>query len=85
MNAATALTRFEIHALSDADRTCEDANRQLGNARAQARAQTQAHRDHDAADASVFDESLRLKNTLDAYEQQGRSCTNQHDCRGHLT
>ena len=85
MNAATALTQREIHALSDADRSCEDANRQLASARTQSRAQAQPHRDHDAADASVFEESLRLKNTLDAYEQQGRSCTNQHNCPRHLT
>jgi hypothetical protein len=62
MTSAAALLRAEILALSDAARTCEDANRQLGHAR--------AHRD--AADPGVFEESLRLKNTLDAYEAQGR-------------
>ncbi|OAG09637.1 uncharacterized protein CC84DRAFT_1069304, partial [Paraphaeosphaeria sporulosa] len=62
-----ALTRSEIHALSDADRTCEDANRQLASARAH------VHRDHTAADTGVFEESLRLKNTLDACEQQAKS------------
>lgn len=61
MDTAAALTRAEIQALSDADRTCEDANRQLGNAG--------AHRD--AAGSGVFEESLRLKNTLDTYEAQG--------------
>lgn len=71
MNTAAALTRSEIRALSDADRTCEDANRQLGSARAH------AHRDHGAADASVFEESLRLKNTLDAYEAPGTCCPRQ--------
>ncbi|KAJ4351200.1 uncharacterized protein N0V89_006539 [Didymosphaeria variabile] len=63
MNTAAALTRAEIHALSDADRSCEDANRQLG--------QAGAHRD--AADSGIFEESLRLKNTLDAYETQAKS------------
>ncbi|KAF9739190.1 hypothetical protein PMIN06_009228 [Paraphaeosphaeria minitans] len=60
MNAAAALTPSEMHALSDADR-------QLGSARAH------AHREHAAADAGVFDESLRLKNTLDACEHQAKS------------
>lgn len=62
MNNA-ALTLAEIHALNDADCSCEDANRKLGHAG--------AHRDD--ADASVFEESLRLKNTLDTYEAQGKS------------
>ncbi|KAF2451984.1 hypothetical protein P171DRAFT_493645 [Karstenula rhodostoma CBS 690.94] len=66
MNTAATLTRAETHALSDADRTCEDANRQLGSARAH------APRDHNAADTGIFEESLRLKNTLDACEAQAK-------------
>ncbi|KAJ4305723.1 hypothetical protein N0V90_001254 [Kalmusia sp. IMI 367209] len=63
MDTSAALTQAEITALSDADRSCEDANRQLGHAG--------AHRD--AADSGVFEESLRLKNTLDTYEAQAKS------------
>ncbi|KAK3209768.1 hypothetical protein GRF29_44g594772 [Pseudopithomyces chartarum] len=61
MNAA--LIPAEIQALNQPDRSCEDANRQLGHAG--------AHRD--AADSTTFEESMRLKNTLDAYEAQAKS------------
>ncbi|KAF1965949.1 hypothetical protein BU23DRAFT_487950 [Bimuria novae-zelandiae CBS 107.79] len=61
MNAA--LTQAEIEALSNADCFCEDANRQLGHAGAY----------RDAVSSGVFEESLRLKNTLDAYEATAKS------------
>jgi hypothetical protein len=72
MNAA--LIPAEIQALNQPDRSCEDANRQLGHAG--------AHRD--AADSTTFEESMRLKNTLDAYEAQGKppSAHRTSCCRG---
>lgn len=64
IHAATAtLTPAEIALVKDADRKCDAVNRALG--------QATARRDALGAGAAVFDESLRLKNTLDAYEARG--------------
>jgi len=62
MDTSAGLTAAETAVVSDPDRSCEDANRQLGHAGA-------AHRE---MMLGVFDESLRLKNTLDAVETRGR-------------
>ena len=61
MDITAALTQNEIAALSNPDSPCEDAGRQLRNADAT----------KDAAAVSIFEESLRAKNTLDAYEDKG--------------
>jgi hypothetical protein len=60
MDITAALTPPEIAALSDAERACDVAARLLSKASARP-----------DAEPSVFEQSLRLKNTLDAFEEQG--------------
>jgi len=60
MDITAALTPSEIAALSDAERACDAAARLLRT--------TSTRPD---AELSVFEESLRVKNTLDAFEEQG--------------
>lgn len=63
MNFAAALTRAEVEALSDPDRTYRDAADAL-------------ERIHTSADGNmeetVFEKSLKIKNTLDEYEEKAR-------------
>jgi hypothetical protein len=60
MDISAALTNDEIATLSDAERVCEDTARQLGEAGMQ-----------EDTGLAVFAESLRVKNTLDAFEEEG--------------
>jgi hypothetical protein len=60
MDTTAALTPPEIAALSDAERLCDLAAHLLQT--------TSGPPDREL---SVFEESLRLKNTLDAFEEQG--------------
>lgn len=59
MDITAALTPAEVATLSDPERACGAAKRQLEI----------AVRSNEAA--SSFEESLRLKNTLDAFEEKG--------------
>ncbi|KAF2689152.1 hypothetical protein K458DRAFT_291239 [Lentithecium fluviatile CBS 122367] len=61
MDITAALTPPEIAALSDADRACVNATRELGKPNTL----------EDTA-LGVFEESLRMKNTLDAFEEKAR-------------
>ncbi|KAF1849393.1 uncharacterized protein K460DRAFT_354245 [Cucurbitaria berberidis CBS 394.84] len=63
MNFAAALTRPEVDALSDPDRTYSDAANALEHIPASA--------DEHPGD-TVFEKSLRIKNTLDEYEENAR-------------
>jgi hypothetical protein len=60
MDISAVLTNAEIASLSDAELACDGAARQLGKAGAQ----------EDTA-FGVFAESLRVKNTLDTFEERG--------------
>ena len=65
MDISAALTPNEVASLSVSERTLEDATRWLASADAGEPDQ------HIARDGGTFEESLRLKNTLDAVEEQG--------------
>lgn len=60
MDISAALSAAEVAALGDADRPCEEATRQLEHA---------AGKRKDVE--GTFEESLRLKNTLDTFEETG--------------
>lgn len=60
MDITAALTPTEIAALSDAERAFDVSARLLQKANAKP-----------VTEVSVFEESLKVKNTLDAFEEQG--------------
>lgn len=72
MDITAALTPPEIAALSDAERVVDHAARLLRSASAQK-----------DSDLSIFEESLRLKNTLDMFEEQGVFCPFYEPKRGY--
>ena len=65
MDISAALTPDEVASLSVSERTLEDATRWPASADAGEPDQ------HIVRDGGNFEESLRLKNTLDAFEEQG--------------
>lgn len=66
MDITATLTPVEIAALGDPDRSCGDATRWMRSAAAVSTAQQ-----HGSNDGQSFEESLRLKNTLDVFEEKG--------------
>ncbi|KAF2798219.1 hypothetical protein K505DRAFT_233885 [Melanomma pulvis-pyrius CBS 109.77] len=67
MDISATLTADEVASLSGSERTCEAATRWLEDADAASSPQ------HPRREGGSFEESLRLKNTLDIFEEQART------------
>jgi hypothetical protein len=66
MDFSAVMTREEVAALFDENRNCADAIRLMKSA---------GSSEESKSDANVFLDSIKVKNTLDRYEEHGTLCS----------
>jgi hypothetical protein len=84
MDTSASLTPDEVATLSDPERTWEEATHTLRQA--QGASTVNDNDSNGTGDTALqrFAESLRLKNTLDAFEEKGMASVIAAQCKTHI-